>query len=330
MLQAVCCRICLTYEPGLNWSDLITPCRCRGEREFVHRRCLDQLRVKGRGVLAFSHCEACMQQYEIDDMGQAEGRCACMAVVARDTLVVFVALVLAAAVLGVVVRAIDRDQYLVKHMPDQIADSAKATYMVCGTAILLVLIGACSGCIMQWCFGDVDGMPVSYYCCYFCCIDCDDPTPHEYQGRCSSDDCDGTCHSLCCGREPRPQEERQRHNDDGCCHPGDCGRCSGGCPSMQCGDCGCAGGGGGGDACALLLGIIVVLLVALAVIGVFALAFMAIGVIQRVIQRYARMVVRRQDAKRYRVRDLRATPAQPRHVPVLVAAGLGAETVEMV
>ena len=56
------CRICKIGSDETK-NKLFTPCACKGDMRFVHRRCLDQLR--GTDVYNVLHCNVCRYTYRI-------------------------------------------------------------------------------------------------------------------------------------------------------------------------------------------------------------------------------------------------------------------------
>mmetsp|Transcript_19752 Transcript_19752/g.58764 ORF Transcript_19752/g.58764 Transcript_19752/m.58764 type:complete len:240 (-) Transcript_19752:31-750(-) len=60
--DAPACRICFGTEdePG---DELIQPCACAGTMAFVHRSCLDEVRVKGFDPSSLSRCGLCKTEY---------------------------------------------------------------------------------------------------------------------------------------------------------------------------------------------------------------------------------------------------------------------------
>lgn len=70
--EAPICRLCWS-EADDGWGgDLLSPCRCSGSLQFIHRRCLldwqRTLRSQGLGRRA-THCELCKTQYTVPETG---------------------------------------------------------------------------------------------------------------------------------------------------------------------------------------------------------------------------------------------------------------------
>ena len=68
------CRFCFDNSDQL---DLIRPCKCSGDSKFVHRRCLDEWRVKSQSPAAFTHCNVCKFEYLIATNEEEPGSCCC-------------------------------------------------------------------------------------------------------------------------------------------------------------------------------------------------------------------------------------------------------------
>ena len=66
------CRICLEETNGGGADKLIAPCQCRGDLQFVHRKCLDAFRAQS--VEHFYKCSTCTYHYdfEVDENEIAE------------------------------------------------------------------------------------------------------------------------------------------------------------------------------------------------------------------------------------------------------------------
>ncbi|CAO2176752.1 unnamed protein product [Urochloa humidicola] len=103
---AACCRICLSSDG----DKLISPCMCKGTQQFVHRTCLDHWRAVKEGT-AFSHCTTCKAQFHLlvefleDDMCR---RMKFQLFVARDVILVFLAIQAAIATIAGVAYLLDR------------------------------------------------------------------------------------------------------------------------------------------------------------------------------------------------------------------------------
>ncbi|KAF8670892.1 hypothetical protein HU200_050157 [Digitaria exilis] len=107
--SAACCRIC--FEPGFSAGNgLISPCKCKGTLQFVHRSCLDHWRAIREGT-AFSHCTTCKAQFHLrvrlleEDRGR---KTRFRLFVARDILLVFLAIQTAIAAIGCAAYLMDK------------------------------------------------------------------------------------------------------------------------------------------------------------------------------------------------------------------------------
>ncbi|TVU04112.1 hypothetical protein EJB05_50324, partial [Eragrostis curvula] len=108
--SAACCRICLESSSGPG-CELISPCMCKGTQQFVHRSCLDHWRSVKEGT-AFSHCTTCKAQFHLRVQFLEGSRCRKMKFrlfVARDILLVFLAIQASIAALGGFAYLLDKD-----------------------------------------------------------------------------------------------------------------------------------------------------------------------------------------------------------------------------
>eukprot|EP00249_Psilotum_nudum_P019758 c27405_g2_i2 orf=279-848(+) len=99
--SAACCRICLESESSVS-DELISPCMCKGTQQFVHRECLDHWRSVKEGF-AFSHCTTCKAQFHLllqipEDYSWRKVKFRLF--VARDVILVFLAVQVTVAALG--------------------------------------------------------------------------------------------------------------------------------------------------------------------------------------------------------------------------------------
>lgn len=140
------CRICL--EDDLSAAKLIAPCRCAGSQKFIHRTCLDSWRATRTGNgRAFTHCEVCNFEYVVQVMEddhdlEAKRKKLFHARVARDSLLVFLAIQIVIVGLGLIVRACDSDKVILNMFPDLLADNHTLTsYYICGFIIFLAILG---------------------------------------------------------------------------------------------------------------------------------------------------------------------------------------------
>mmetsp|Transcript_50342 Transcript_50342/g.98669 ORF Transcript_50342/g.98669 Transcript_50342/m.98669 type:complete len:305 (+) Transcript_50342:26-940(+) len=174
--EGVACRICL--DEGME--GMIAPCRCKSDRKFVHRACLDNWRATktGAGGRSFTHCEVCQFEYVVevhDDEQLAKSRKRKFhALVARDSALVFLMLQLIIVALGALVHAMDTHSTLRNMFPELISKHWKTTYYICGLVVFLAilgLIGLCSLCICT----DRSQTACNDSGCYYCyCGDCGD------------------------------------------------------------------------------------------------------------------------------------------------------------
>ena len=57
------CRIC--FDNNLDQNDIwLAPCKCIGDRKFVHRKCLNEWRATSTRENAFTQCEICQTQFK--------------------------------------------------------------------------------------------------------------------------------------------------------------------------------------------------------------------------------------------------------------------------
>jgi hypothetical protein len=57
------CRICFENEEDTT-DEMINPCLCRGDRKYVHRRCLNQWRNLSTNPIALNQCTECHYEYQ--------------------------------------------------------------------------------------------------------------------------------------------------------------------------------------------------------------------------------------------------------------------------
>ncbi|CAO2165507.1 unnamed protein product [Urochloa humidicola] len=142
---AACCRICLSSDG----DKLISPCMCKGTQQFVHRTCLDHWRAVKEGT-AFSHCTTCKAQFHLrvefleDDMCR---RMKFQLFVARDVILVFLAIQAAIAAIAGVTYLLDRHgkfRNSFAHDGDHILSTHPVLFYYCvGVVVFFVLIGLC-------------------------------------------------------------------------------------------------------------------------------------------------------------------------------------------
>lgn len=131
---------------------MIAPCRCKGSTQNVHRKCLDHWRATNPSSRAFTHCEICNFEYVIevcaDEHAERVRQWKFKAFVARDSLLMFLAVQVAIVALGFLVRALDaQDKALWKLFSN--ADDLhheKTVYYLCGLVLFLAIVGLCGVC----------------------------------------------------------------------------------------------------------------------------------------------------------------------------------------
>ncbi|MQM20349.1 hypothetical protein Taro_053367, partial [Colocasia esculenta] len=181
-----CCRICLEYEcdPG---DELISPCMCKGTQQFVHRSCLDHWRSEG---FAFSHCTTCKAQFHLrveflEDYSWRKIKFRIF--VARDVLLVFLAVQTVIAAMGGIAYIMDRNGNFRNSFSDswdRILSKHPIPFYYCiGVLIFFVLTGffglilhcssfsnndpcmaGCRNCCYGW--GILDCFPASMEACF--------------------------------------------------------------------------------------------------------------------------------------------------------------------
>ncbi|KAI3981928.1 hypothetical protein MKX01_008250 [Papaver californicum] len=186
--SAICCRICLEYdgEPG---EDLISPCMCKGTQQFVHRGCLDHWRSVKEGF-AFSHCTTCKARFHLrvellEDYSWRKIKFRIF--VARDVLLVFLAVQTAICVMGGFAYLLDTngsfrnsfsdgwDRILSKHpIPFYYCIGVLAFFVILGFVGLIIhcssfnnndpCLAGCRNCCYGW--GILDCFPASMEACF--------------------------------------------------------------------------------------------------------------------------------------------------------------------
>lgn len=140
------CRICLDDEEDENECDpLISPCRCKGSQQWVHRKCLDEWRANNADHVAFSKCMECLTDYRLAYHGPSAGRCEYYCYVARDVVVGCTLFQAAMLLLGAFLRfSFDDSGY--KAMDGVTIQTTWAQVLladlVTGLLLVLVLLGA--------------------------------------------------------------------------------------------------------------------------------------------------------------------------------------------
>lgn len=62
------CHICYQIQPH---KDIISPCKCTGALQFVHRKCLDEYRITANEDELIHMCPHCLYTYEIDKLNMS-------------------------------------------------------------------------------------------------------------------------------------------------------------------------------------------------------------------------------------------------------------------
>ncbi|TVU04107.1 hypothetical protein EJB05_50319 [Eragrostis curvula] len=152
--SAACCRICLESSSGPG-CELISPCMCKGTHQFVHRSCLDHWRSVKEGT-AFSHCTTCKAQFHLRVQFLEGSRCRKMKFrlfVARDILLVFLAIQASIAALGGFAYLLDKDGKFRNSFADSSDFPSKHPvpfYYCIGVLVFFVLVGII-GSILHCC-----------------------------------------------------------------------------------------------------------------------------------------------------------------------------------
>lgn len=187
--SAACCRICLEAESEIG-DELISPCMCKGTQQFVHRSCLDHWRSVKEGF-AFSHCTTCKAQFHLrvetwEDNSWRKMKFRIF--VARDVLLVFLAVQLTIAIIGAIAYFLDRDGSFRNSFSDGwdrfLSKHPIPFYYCIGVVIFFVLLGffglivhcssfndnqdpclaGCRNCCYGW--GILDCLPASLEACF--------------------------------------------------------------------------------------------------------------------------------------------------------------------
>uniref|UniRef100_A0A1D1YQ54 E3 ubiquitin-protein ligase MARCH2 n=2 Tax=Anthurium amnicola TaxID=1678845 RepID=A0A1D1YQ54_9ARAE len=184
----VCCRICLEYDAELG-DELISPCMCKGTQQFVHRSCLDHWRSVKEGF-AFSHCTTCKAQFHLrveflEDYSWRKIKFRIF--VARDVLLVFLAVQTAIAAMGGIAYIMDRNGNFRNSFSDgwdRVLSKHPIPFYYClGVLVFFVLMGffglilhcssinnndpcmaGCRNCCYGW--GILDCFPASMEACF--------------------------------------------------------------------------------------------------------------------------------------------------------------------
>jgi hypothetical protein len=130
--------------------DMIQPCHCAGSSQYVHRACLDNWRATKPNARSFTHCDVCQFEFEIESADpEQEAQLAksrlrrFRLLVARDTLLVFLAFQLMIIGLGALIHLVDtrNDNKLRDLFPDWLSEHGKTTYYICGFVLFFLILG---------------------------------------------------------------------------------------------------------------------------------------------------------------------------------------------
>ncbi|KAK9266287.1 hypothetical protein L1049_001809 [Liquidambar formosana] len=170
--SAPCCRICLEYD-GEEDEELISPCMCKGTQQFVHRSCLDHWRAVKEGF-AFSHCTTCKAQFHlrVESLEDYSWRKIKFRIfVARDVLLVFLAVQTVIAAMGAVAYFMDKNGNFRNSFSDgwdRILSKHPIPFYYCiGVVALVVLLGFLG--LMLHCSSYSDDDPCMTGCRH-CCV----------------------------------------------------------------------------------------------------------------------------------------------------------------
>eukprot|EP00931_Biecheleriopsis_adriatica_P093246 TRINITY_DN66994_c0_g1_i1.p1 TRINITY_DN66994_c0_g1~~TRINITY_DN66994_c0_g1_i1.p1 ORF type:complete len:398 (+),score=66.02 TRINITY_DN66994_c0_g1_i1:106-1299(+) len=303
------CRLC--FEEG--GEDLIAPCACKGSSKWIHRECLNRWRTTGSNPRSLTNCCECGFQYELDlhrvmDSEGEERRRRFMRRLAGQGVGCFVGTQLVIILLGMIVRAIDSQEKLVKVFnfkqhegQDGVSGDFinalqhhKTSYYVAGLLALLFILG----------------VTTSFAACFVCCFKQWQWEPPWARPR--EDCCVEWCQACCIPRRTGFGYYRQP-----CMDCVDCARCcadtSNLCASGDCCVCGeccqnCSRSCGGNmkfdsdhrDIGAAIFIVIVVMIV----IGLLAAIVAMVTTIQGALAKLAQLQQMRTLAAEYIVRDL--------------------------
>ncbi|XP_021741633.1 uncharacterized protein LOC110707873 [Chenopodium quinoa] len=169
--SAPCCRICLECD-GEDDDELISPCMCKGTQQFVHRLCLDHWRSVKEGF-AFSHCTTCKAQFHLRVESFEDNtwrKLKFRLFVARDVLLVFLAVQTAIAAMGAFAYLMDKDGAFRNSFSDgwdRILSTHPIPFYYCiGVVTFFVLLGFCGLIIHCSSLNNDPRMAGCHNCCY--------------------------------------------------------------------------------------------------------------------------------------------------------------------
>ncbi|CAI5477800.1 unnamed protein product [Closterium sp. Yama58-4] len=268
-------------SPPRPGRDLIAPCRCKGSARFVHRHCLDQWRANKEGF-AFCHCSTCKARFQLRVCLPPDLRCRHLKFrffVARDIVLVTLLAQVLIICFGYTAYVADYYWFDMGFQKTWGGQSPRTFYYICGVLLFLVsagLLGAVMTCVDRRFRSDLAAP------CRDICACCCDPL---------------VCGGCDCHMAP-------------ICLYSDCSGCSF-CVS-GCSDCAAAIGGSSGEAGLLiLLTLGAILLVVLALVGVFYCLLVSTLVVQRIWQRHYHVLAKRILTKEFIVEDLSGMSLPP-------------------
>lgn len=261
------CRICL--DESVNRFDFIAPCNCKGSSQYVHRDCLDKWR-SAREDKAFSKCTECLREYKLisrvhhDGSSRNTRRLRYCYYITRDFSITIGLTQACIISLGLLFYWFDRSHYLLEAFHMQ--DHIRVFYYLCGFTLFLSLVGLLFTC---------NGCKMYYTNDFNRCLN-------------SCNNCCRNCSGPDCGPV-------YVYNDPICCCPNTVEGCS-------CGECGsCCASAELGQEC---LGVLLVLVVVFALIGVFVCLILGVSYIQYLIQKHVHVLHKFTLSKDYIVADL--------------------------
>lgn len=171
--SSACCRICLELETCTPGDELISPCQCKGTQQFVHRECLDHWRSVKEGF-AFSHCTTCKAMFHLklhvpEDYSWRKLKFRFF--VARDIILIFLAVQATIAAFGVLAYFLDTDGQFRKSFDDgwdRVLSRHPIPFYYCAGVFMLFVIIGISGLVVH-CSSVNRGDPCMAgcrHCCY--------------------------------------------------------------------------------------------------------------------------------------------------------------------
>lgn len=271
------CRVCLR---SAGPQPLIAPCACTGNRQYVHRDCLDAERTNITNPSLLYKCDSCKNDYRLlpSQVSSATSRrIKFYKYVLRDFLVVFLVLQMCIVLCGMLVKAVDSASAycLPECQPDEripsepctkcpplktlifprsMDDHERITYYLSGIVVLLAMVGVC-GC-MSRALGCVP-------------LDDDQSFSQGYRRRRSC---------TCCAPSSHSYNTYPGHCDAFCC-------CDCACDASTSSDCECCNCKQDGNDSRVII-VIVVLVLVFAIVGIFYGIVLMTALFQRIVQRH--------------------------------------------